>query len=85
MRNNNSENFIADAFNALGPWGPCLALFVAGCLFIAGFCFNWQWLSPSRAAKKNHDPQARRFLFLVTGIILLFVSGVFYVFRVGIQ
>ncbi|MDR0648432.1 MAG: immunity 17 family protein [Synergistaceae bacterium] len=56
-------------------------MFLGGCLLISGFIFNWKWLYPSRRSVRNYDPGIRRLLVLVTGIILIICSVVFYVFR----
>ncbi|MDR2443808.1 MAG: immunity 17 family protein [Deltaproteobacteria bacterium] len=64
--------------------GPCAVLFLGGCLLILGFIFNWRWLYPSRHAVRNFSPGIRRALVLVTGIICIICSILFYIFRANV-
>jgi hypothetical protein len=64
-----------------GPAIPCTVLFLGGCLFILGFAFNWKWLYPSRRSVRNYSPGIRRALVLITGILCIFCSILFYIFR----
>ncbi|MDR2764004.1 MAG: immunity 17 family protein [Tannerella sp.] len=64
--------------------GPCAVLFLGGCLLILGFIFNWRWLYPSRHTVRNYSPGIRRTLVLITGIICIICSIVFYIFRANL-
>ncbi|MDR1640094.1 MAG: hypothetical protein LBC41_10835 [Clostridiales bacterium] len=70
---------VSELWQSLGPAGPCAVLFLGGCLLVLGFVFNWKWLYPSK--KANYDPGIKRILVLVTGIICIICSVIFYVFR----
>lgn len=72
---------ISETWKTLGPLGPCAVLFLGGCLLIAGFLFNWRWLYPSRHTVANYSPGLRRALVLITGIICIACSILFYIFR----
>jgi hypothetical protein len=80
------KNFseISEYWQTLGPMGPCAVLFLGGCLLILGFIFNWRWLYPSRYTARNFSPGIRRVLVLVTGIICIICSIVFYIFRINV-
>ena len=68
-------------WNSLGPLGPCIALFLTGCLMILGFIFNWRWLYPGDWMVRDLSPSKRRALLLIGGIIVIICSIIFYVFR----
>jgi hypothetical protein len=72
---------IVEAWDALGPLGPCLVLFLGGCVLTAGFFFNWTWLSPGKSPTRNLDSTRQRRFMLLTGILLIVCSVVFFTFR----
>ena len=78
---NNIVDKLKDFWHSLGPLGPCIALFLFGCLMISGFLFNWKWLYPSRWTVRNYNPGIRRALLLIGGIVLIICSIIFYHFR----
>jgi hypothetical protein len=75
---------MVEFWKSLGPAGPCMVLFLGGCLLILGFIFNWKWLYPSHYTVRNYSPGIRRTLVLVTGIISIICSILFYVFRANV-
>jgi hypothetical protein len=78
---NSFLNDINGFWKSLGPIGPCAVLFLAGCLLIVGFIFNWSWLYPSRYPVGEFSRRVRRALVLIIGIICIICSIVFYIFR----
>lgn len=78
---NDNLNQLKEIWGSLGPIGPCVVLFLGGVILISGLIFNWNWLFPSHTHARNYYAGAPRMLVLVTGIILILCSVIFYVYR----
>jgi hypothetical protein len=53
-------------------------LFLGGSLLVLGYIFNWKWVYPKKA--RNFDPGIQRLLVLVSGILSIICSILFYIF-----
>ena len=65
----------------LDPFERCLAIFSLGCLLVLGYIFNWEWLYPSHHTVRNYHSGIRRPLVLISGVLLMLCSILFYIYR----
>ncbi|MDR3258573.1 MAG: immunity 17 family protein [Fusobacteriaceae bacterium] len=72
---------LKEILNSFGPIKNCVVLFIFGVILICGYIFNWKWLYPSRRTVINYNPGIRRILVLITGIILIVCSIIFFIYR----
>ena len=72
---------MTDTLNALwqslGILGPCAVIFIIGCLMILNFVFN----SSKNSSNRNYNSSTMNRIFpLLSGIILILCSIIFYLF-----